>query len=121
MVRQASVADLSLPDQILHRPPRLLYGGARVRVVELQQVDMICLQAAKACFYLPPRAFRSEIFHRASFSIWQGPALCEDENVVPSTFDSFAHNLLCPSPPVEACGINPVHAEVQGRPDSANS
>src|SRR2546430_14858760 len=54
------------------------------------------------------------ILNGTTFAIWQRPAFRKDIDIVSSTFDRLAHDLLRLSPAVERCSIYPVHSLVQG-------
>src|SRR5438034_4213430 len=54
------------------------------------------------------------ILNGTTFAIWQRPAFRKDINIVSSAFDRLAHDLLCFTPSVERCSIDPVHSLVHG-------
>src|SRR6266699_2777499 len=60
------------------------------------------------------------ILNGTTLAIGQRPAFCKDIDIVSSTFDSLAHDLLCLSPSVERCSIDPVHSLVQGGLNGSN-
>ena len=115
MIREPAEAHFALAYEFVQRSPRLLDRRIWIRVVELQQVDVVEPQTLQTSFEVAADAVRPEIL-----AIRKGPALREDEGVVAPTGNRAPDELLCSSPAVERRGIDPVHAEIERGVDGAD-
>src|SRR5437773_2465577 len=87
MVRQSAVPDLSDADKFLKRTPRVFHRRGWVRIVELEEVDVVGLEPSEACFYFTFDRVRFEVLRGSSFPIRNSSALCEYVDFFPPIFD----------------------------------
>src|SRR5438445_321089 len=120
MVGEAAVANLSLLDEPLQLLPRCLDRRRRIRVVELEDVDVIGVQAPKALFDLSPHALRREVADPPAAAVVQRAALGEDIGAVAAVGDRLAYDLFSSSPSVERRRVDPVDSGVQRRMDRSD-
>src|SRR5436309_13920868 len=94
MVRQSPVPDLSDADKFLKRTPRVVHRRGWVRIVELEEVDVVGLEPSEACFDFTFDRVRFEVLCGSSFPVRNSSALCEYVDVLLTVFDCFADSLL---------------------------
>jgi hypothetical protein len=111
-IRAAEIADLAGAHEIVQRAEHLFDRGERVEAMELEQVDVVCAQAAQASFNRPQQMppGRTDI-------IWAITAakgrLSRNEHLVAAASDRASQNLLRLPLGIDVGGIKEVEASLQ--------
>src|SRR5262249_4626492 len=107
-------------DERLPGLPRFLDRGLRVRVVQVEDVEIRRSQTPQAVLDIAVDAVPSQTFDPPALAIRQGATLGEEQDPLTPSADRASDQLFGAPPAIERRGIDPIDAAIQSGVDRAD-